>query len=166
MPEWRTCIICGLQKTADMFYKGQGNTCKLCTKKKSSTWRKDNPLRYKATRRAWEKDNINVAIRRRKARHKRRYQLTPEKLEAILLAQDYKCAICKVAIHSPYDPNPPDDTAKCVIDHSHRDGHVRGALCSACNTGLGQFEDDPVIIRNAYYYLKNDIEQTQLSANS
>lgn len=154
--ETKQCRKCGNDKPPEAFYAGQGNTCKECVKKNTRVWRRENPLRYKATRKAWEKDNINLAITRKKSRHKRRYKLTPERVEQFLIAQEFKCAICRVDIHSPYDPNPPEGTAKCVIDHDHRDGHVRGLLCSACNTGLGQFEDDIRIIRNAFYYLRND----------
>jgi len=162
--ETRTCIRCGLVKSASMFYEGQGNTCKMCVKARNKTWRQTNPVRYKATRKSWEKDNINLAITRRKNRLRRRYSLTPEKVVALLEKQDYKCAICGVELQSPFDPDPTEGTTKAVIDHSHMDGHVRGALCSACNTGLGQFEDDPKMVKAAYYYLRNDIKQTQLSA--
>jgi hypothetical protein len=76
-----------------------------------------------------------------------------------MVDQDFKCAICGVPIHSPYDLYPPEGSVKPVIDHNHRDGHVRGMLCSACNTGLGQFDDDIRIIRAAFYYLKKDRER-------
>jgi len=157
--ETRKCIKCGYVKSADDFYVGQGNTCKECNRKAARKWRSENPVRYKATRKAWEKDNINLAITRRKNRLKRRYHLSPDRITAILVAQDYKCAVCGVALQDPFSKEPEPDATKPVMDHDHRDGHVRGALCSACNTGLGQFEDDPQIVKGAYYYLKNDIEK-------
>jgi hypothetical protein len=82
----------------------------------------------------------------------------------MLIAQDRKCLICKVPITIPDDPKPPTGATKAVIDHSHEDGHVRGLLCSACNVGLGQFMDDPKIIKAAYYYLKEDIRKMKLSS--
>lgn len=77
----------------------------------------------------------------------------------MLVEQDYRCKICRVLIYDPFiykDVDRPADSTKPVIDHDHRDGHVRGLLCSACNVALGLFEDDEEVIKKAYFYLKRD----------
>ena len=38
--------------------------------------------------------------------------------------------------------------------HAHKTGAVRALLCSNCNCGLGQFEDDPVVLRGAADYVE------------
>jgi hypothetical protein len=155
--ETRTCKICSITKDSSEFYAGQGNTCKDCTKQKTRAWRKANPVRYRATRQSWEKDNVDLAVKRKRARIKRRYKLPYEKFLEMLKAQDYRCAICGVALHDLYLAEvPSEETTKPVVDHDHRDGHVRGLLCSSCNVGLGLFEDKKKFLRAAINYLKRD----------
>lgn len=39
------------------------------------------------------------------------------------------------------------------VDHCHSSGEVRGLLCINCNTGLGKFKDDPMLLEFARMYL-------------
>jgi len=84
----------------------------------------------------------------------------------MLEEQDYKCLICLTPISLDYAPKQPEGYTRAVIDHSHRDGHVRGLLCSACNSGLGLFEDRLRYLRAAFHYLKNDIAKRKLEQSS
>lgn len=43
---------------------------------------------------------------------------------------------------------------KCC-DHSHEKKRYRGALCMACNLGIGYFYDDPDMLAKAIKYLKD-----------
>lgn len=40
------------------------------------------------------------------------------------------------------------------IDHDHITNKVRGGLCNNCNTGLGMFQDNEKILRDAILYLQ------------
>lgn len=67
---------------------------------------------------------------------KRRYGISAEEADEMLKAQGGVCAICRVApaVH---------------VDHDHATGVVRALLCFNCNGGLGQFKDDPHVLRAA-----------------
>jgi hypothetical protein len=72
---------------------------------------------------------------------KRRYGLTAADADAMMEAQGGLCAICEVApaVH---------------VDHDHVTGAVRALLCFNCNGGLGQFKDDPDVLRAAADYVE------------
>lgn len=43
-----------------------------------------------------------------------------------------------------------------VVDHCHRQGKIRGALCRKCNVGLGMYDDDPERMLRAVAYLRRN----------
>ncbi len=51
------------------------------------------------------------------------------------------------------------------IDHCHEGGHVRGVLCSYCNTALGMMRDDPVRILKLGMYLNRANYDEDTTAN-
>ena len=67
--------------------------------------------------------------------------------EKMLAAQGGGCAICGTTDTSPW-------SCFCV-DHDHTSGEVRGLLCRACNTCIGQAEDDTERLRKAIAYLES-----------
>lgn len=72
--------------------------------------------------------------------------------QEMLKAQNGVCLICKkeerIVDGKTLKPK------MLAVDHCHTHGHVRGLLCSACNTALGLFQDDPDLIRRAALYLE------------
>lgn len=69
------------------------------------------------------------------------------------------CAICG---------KPGDGRKSLAVDHCHTSGKVRGLLCLNCNTALGHFKDNPVLLLKAALYLehhKGDAGQTEAGSN-
>lgn len=87
-----------------------------------------------------------------KLRHNlKQYGLTPEQFQALLEAQNYKCAICGSASNKAGRKG---SLERLYVDHCHGEGRVRGLLCNSCNVGLGHFGDSPELLEKAIQYLK------------
>lgn len=71
---------------------------------------------------------------------KRTHRLTPEDVECLIRRQGGVCMICLRASAEH-------------VDHDHLTGERRGILCFNCNVALGQFRDDPWVLRRAIEYL-------------
>jgi len=70
-----------------------------------------------------------------------RYGITAAQYDAMLAAQDGRCALCRERLAEH-------------VDHDHVFGNVRGLLCSCCNQGLGNFRDQLAVVRAAADYLE------------
>jgi Recombination endonuclease VII len=66
-----------------------------------------------------------------------------EDYRRMLSKQNGACAICKQVFQETL-----------AVDHCHTTGKVRGLLCRKCNTGLGNYGDDPGRLREAAAYLE------------
>lgn len=98
-----------------------------------------------------------------KARQKRlkdNYNLTPAEADAIYAFQNNLCAICKKPQRARFGG--PDGksmlTIRLAIDHCHKTGLVRGALCANCNRVFGKLENrgwTVEMLRNLIEYLLN-----------
>lgn len=89
---------------------------------------------------------VNYMTRCKQCQHyMHEYKITTPERDAILRSQDGYCAICRVPISFA------ENTAH--LDHCHSTGKVRGVLCRQCNTALGSFRDNPMLLNNAIGYL-------------
>jgi hypothetical protein len=78
----------------------------------------------------------------------RAYGITKAQFEAMLAAQDHVCAICK-------SNGTNGRTGRTLhVDHDHITGRNRKLLCDNCNLGIGNFLDDPALLRRAADYLE------------
>ncbi len=62
----------------------------------------------------------------------------------------WQCPICK-------KKTIPGLTSKVVLDHNHYTGKPRAWICDSCNTGLGRFKDDILLLQSAIDYLKKEV---------
>lgn len=132
------CLGCGKRPPEVAFHKRKRSgteywfsRCKLCTNSRKR-----------------ERENAvdeygNKAARRYSI--KKRYGMTAEEWDALWNQQGNACAICRTV---------ESDGKYWHTDHDHFTGEVRGILCHGCNTGLGNFGDDPVRLKMAIEYLE------------
>jgi len=139
----KECNSCFETKPYEDFHKkkksrdGYKNQCKVCTSLAES-----------------ERYFSNADARRQKQREtQRRFTakkmgLTESELSDLYDKQGNRCAICLITEegHGKY----------FAIDHDHTTGDIRGLLCMSCNTGLGNFKDNPDYLRMAIKYLEGE----------
>ena len=129
----KICKECGIEKNISDFYDRRKD-CKDCKNAKARQWRKDNP-----------ENTEKHLIRMRQRSKERRYGITQEQFDQMLLDQDNKCKICNVEFN---------ESKFTHIDHCHDSDRVRGLLCNNCNMALGQFGDNTDISGKAIKYLQ------------
>jgi|SRR5579885_2172757 hypothetical protein len=137
----------GHKRTPENLYSDR--SCRQCSRESSKNkikailrWEKTNPEEHAKKMREWTKtESGRRSVRNTKL--KKNYGITLEQYEAMLKAQDNKCAICGLFLIKPH------------IDHNHTaPKQVRGILCDLCNPGLGYFQDNPELLIKAAKYLK------------
>ncbi|QFG19902.1 endonuclease VII domain-containing protein [Actinomadura sp. WMMB 499] len=78
---------------------------------------------------------------------RQKYGITDEDADWLLERQVGLCGVCS-------------DRPGEHIDHDHETGAVRGIACTGCNTGMGQFGDDPTSLRRAADYVMGELVKT------
>jgi hypothetical protein len=139
-PGFRRCPKCGEAKAEEEFPRNRSKSSGLGTYCK--------PCHNETTR-------SNIAKNHGNTRHyhlKRRYGMGADEVLEMLNRQWWHCPICVCRLTL--------ETAH--VDHDHRTGQVRAVLCFNCNGGLGQFRDDPRVLRRAADYLEgSEWQQTK-----
>ena len=77
----------------------------------------------------------------------RKYGITGEEADQMLIDQGGVCAVCHRAARM-------DAKKPWHVDHDHKTGKTRGILCHHCNTALGNLQDDITILKSAIRYLE------------
>lgn len=148
--QYKICSGCKINKPFSDYFKdnlrkiGIRCKCKECCAKDTVNWRNKNRSGYNNYVAMWRAKNPE---RQHKTEIKRRYALSIEKYNEMLIAQNCQCKICK----KQHDPS--EKRGRLYVDHCHESGEIRGLLCGACNKGLGCFGDDIDRLYSAISYL-------------
>ncbi len=111
-------------------------TCYLDHKKKYYKTIKEKQSLYMKD---WNKNNPEKA---HASKIKRKYGITLDQYNKLVLLQYNKCAICKN-----------ETNKKLSVDHCHKTLKIRGLLCVKCNRGIGFFDDSITLLQSAINYL-------------
>lgn len=141
----KTCSKCGQEKELEEFslHKygrfGRNPACKRCKNEQAKEHYKANRESVLGRQRLRQHAGYN-----RSADLKRKFGITVEDYDKMLLDQGGTCKICKRA----------ETARRLAVDHDHNTGEVRGLLCSTCNQGLGMFRDSVELLNSAVDYLE------------
>lgn len=120
--------------------------CRSCSSEYDKEYRAKNSDKIQAYREKHRDRQRSRDKARARPRTLAQYGLTVESFEERARAQDYRCLICGEI---------PTDTL--VVDHCHTSDQVRGLLCRKHNAALGQFDDDPELLKKAVIYLESHL---------
>ena len=140
----KECNRCKQSLPLDAFHKSKANKdgfnrrCGKCTASYNKEHYKETREKRLAYQREWDRKN---KFRSRFSK----YGITLDDYNQMLAAQNNMCAVCKRVPEGYF-----------YIDHCHKTKTVRGLLCLRCNTGLGNFRDDPSILQSAISYLTDN----------
>lgn len=127
------CLACGVSQPSEAFRQKRPK-CRACERAECRAWSRNNREKRNARLRRWRRANPDKAkAYDRRGRLKKAYGITPEQATKLLESNAGLCWIC-------------NDQKSTCIDHDHKTGAVRGALCLSCNTFLGRIEKNPRIL--------------------
>ena len=142
-PTVKICTKCHIEKSIDEFNKqhdkksknypvGTKSHCKSCISVYRKLFYSTPEGKKKAIEKSWRTKGINFTI---------------EQYNDLLEKQNGVCAICGVEKNK-------NNSSLCV-DHDHKTGKIRGLLCHLCNTAIGKFNDDILLLEKAIKYIKD-----------
>lgn len=146
----KTCSTCKEIKELDQFYKyknRQQHHCKKCHIEYSKKYIEKNRDKVKERLKNYYKTNYSkIKIKQKHTELKRIYGITLNEYNQLLKEQNDSCFICQ--------KHQSNFKRKLAVDHDHKTGKVRGLLCHNCNTSLGKFNDDTIVLKRAIEYLE------------
>lgn len=138
----KVCTRCKVGKPVAEFFvdKRTGNPrprCKTCHAEEVTARNRTNRER--------DREKNRKAAKRSHSRQ--RFRMEPEEYDKTLASFGDRCGICG-------QPETRAGRKGLCLDHCHKTGRIRGALCSRCNSMLGFAHDDPELLERATNYLR------------
>lgn len=155
----KSCSTCGVDKPVSDFHKdaskpdGLTTSCKPCNLARASKWAAENPERRRSQQDRYRErvGKEELAARSRRSYLGRNYNITPEQYDAMVDAQDGRCAIC---LQPPVGPFHIDHDHSCCPTTRSCGRCIRKLLCSKCNQAIGLLGDDADTVQRAVEYLR------------
>lgn len=149
------------------FDKDKQGRCLQCGREKARNWNRLNKEHCKQKNRIYHRDKKEKIAKRKAELYKEnpekyklsarntalkmKYNLTLDEYNVMLESQNGVCKICLKPETQRSNKNGKIDSLR--VDHCHATNKVRGLLCSKCNFGIGQFNDNIDLLKSATKYL-------------
>jgi hypothetical protein len=152
----KRCARCGATKPVSQFFRSKVRPdncsvyCKTCQMAACAETRARHPHLHRRAGERWRQRNPDYGRFRGLYR---RYGITRQDYEAMLQAQDGRCAIC--GSDDPRGTIRNGGEKSFSVDHCHETGKIRGLLCAPCNVAIGQLQHSEEILLSAIRYLKS-----------
>jgi hypothetical protein len=134
----RTCRECGCSDQSKFPSWSRRRLCYPCLARIQREYRKKRNPDY------WTSKDKKYGL-------KKRYGISVETFTEMIVAQNYRCAICgldpRTMAHWPHHHQ------VLHVDHDHATGVVRGLLCNHCNRAVGFLRDDASIAQRVLDYI-------------
>lgn len=137
---WNCICDCGNEKIirSGSIKNGHSKSCGCLTT--------ENRIKAKTTHGL--SNTVEYCRYKTRKRRAKMFNITEEQLQGLYDHSNNLCYIC--------GKEESNERYKLLnIDHDHISGKIRGLLCRACNSGLGQFKDNKDLLNKAATYLEN-----------
>jgi len=126
--------------------------CVTCRRRIVEEYNIRNKDKKNAKRRRWRKEFETSEMKREN--NLRWIGWSTEMFNSVFEEQNGLCAICKKALTMEKKIS----GSRACADHEHiKPPKPRGILCANCNLGIGNLQDDPVIMQAALEYIRKFI---------
>ena len=97
-----------------------------------------------------EEVSVGIVVSGENQYHKRSNKNMRKNIQCTPMGEKFTCPICQNTIIRQFKND-------VVLDHSHKDGKIRGWICRQCNSSIGMLDEDINILQRAIKWLKGQL---------